>query len=59
MITQSYKGFEINELYNEQQKPYYNISKVFDDDPWIETWGIDYQTIDDAKKAIDDGELPQ
>ena len=23
-----------------------DFSKVFDDDPWIETWGIDYQTID-------------
>ena len=50
--------FEINELYNEQQKPYYHIAKVFDDDPYYEIWGEDYQTIDDAKKAIDNGELP-
>ena len=53
MYQQNYKGFEINELYDEQQKPYYNIAKVFDDDPYYEIWGIDYQTIDDAKKAID------
>jgi|GEM_PF-4236639 len=51
MIIESYKGFEINELYNEQQKPYYNIAKVFDDDPYYEIWGEDYQTIDDAKKT--------
>ena len=58
MYQQEYKGFDISELYDEQQKPYYCISKSFEDDPWIETWGIDYQTIDDAKKAIDNNELP-
>ena len=25
MIQQEYKGFEINQLYNEQQKPYYKL----------------------------------
>jgi len=32
-------------------------AKVFKDDPYYEIWGIDYQTIDDAKKAIDNGEF--
>ena len=59
MIQEEYKGFEINELYDLQQKPYYNIAKVFNDDPFYEIWGEDFQTIDDAKKAIDNGELPQ
>ena len=58
MIQQEYKGFEINQLYDSQQKPYYNIAKVFNDDPYYEIWGTDYKTIDDAKKAIDNGELP-
>ena len=58
MITESYKGYEINELYSEQQNPYYNIAKVFNDDPYYEIWGQDYKTIDDAKKAIDNGEVP-
>ena len=57
MIQEEYKGFEINELYDLQQKPYYNIAKVFNDDPYYEIWGTDYKTIDDAKKAIDNGEL--
>ena len=59
MYQENYKGFDINELYDEQQKPYYNIAKVFNDDPYYEIWGEDYQTIDDAKKAIDNVELPQ
>ena len=58
MYQENYKGFEINELYDEQQKPYYNIAKVFKDDPYYEIWPVDYQTIDDAKKAIDNSELP-
>ena len=58
MYQENYKGFEINELYDEQQKPYYNIAKVFKDDPYYEIWPVDYQTIDDAKKAIDKSELP-
>ena len=58
MITEEYKGYEINELYDFQQKPYYNIAKVYDDDPYYEIWGVDYRTINDAKKAIDNGELP-
>ncbi len=58
MYQENYKGFDINELYDEQQKPYYNIAKVFKDDPYYEIWGTDYRTIDDAKKAIDNGELP-
>ena len=58
MYQQNYKGFDINELYDEQQKHYYNIDKVFDDEPYYEILGTDYQTIDDAKKAIDNGELP-
>ena len=58
MIQEIYKGFQINELYNKQQKPYYNIAKEFQDDPYYEIWGTDYKTIDDAKKAIDNGELP-
>ena len=35
------------------------VPKVFNDDPFYEIWGEDFQTIDDAKKAIDNGELPQ
>ena len=58
MITEEYKGYEINELYDFQQKPFYNIAKVFNNDPYYEIWGTDYKTIDDAKKAIDNGELP-
>ena len=58
MIQQEYKGFVINELYDLHQKPYYNIAKVFNNDPYYEIWGTDYKTIDDAKKAIDNGELP-
>ena len=58
MIQEEYKGYEINELYDFQQIPYYNIAKVFDDDPYYEIWGVGYRTIDDAKKAIDNGELP-
>ena len=58
MIQEEYKGYEINELYDSQQNPYYNIAKVFNDDPYYEIWGTDYKTIDDAKKAIDNGELP-
>ena len=59
MLQEIYKGFQINELYNEQQKPYYNIAKEFQDDPYYEIWGIDYSSISDAKKAIDNGELPK
>ena len=59
MIQEIYKGFQINELYNEQQKPYYNIAKEFQDDPYNEIWGTDYSSISDAKKAIDNGELPE
>jgi hypothetical protein len=58
MITEEYKGYEINKLYDFQQKPFYNIAKVLDDDPYYEIWGVGYRTIDDAKKAIDNGELP-
>ena len=42
MYQENYKGFDINELYDEQQKPYYNIAKVFKDDPYYEIWGTDY-----------------
>ena len=59
MIQEIYKGFQINELYNEQQKPYYNIAKEFQDDPYYEIWGTDISSISDAKKAIDNGELPE
>ena len=59
MIQEIYKGFQINELYNEQQKPYYNIAKEFQDDPYYEIWGTDYSSISDAKKARDNGELPE
>ena len=31
MYQENYKGFDINELYDEQQKPYYNIAKVLKD----------------------------
>jgi len=58
MLNQTYKGFEINQLYDSQQNPYYNIAKVLNDDPYYEIWGTDYKTIGDAKKAIDNGELP-
>ena len=40
MITEEYKGYEINELYDSQQNPYYNIAKVFSNDPYYEIWGM-------------------
>ena len=58
MYQENYKGFDINELYDEQQKRYYIIDKVFKDAQYYEIWPVDYQTIDDCKKAIDNGELP-
>ena len=33
-------------------------AKEFKDDPYYEIWGTDYSTISEAKKAIDNGELP-
>ena len=54
----NYKGFQINELYDERQNPYYNIAKELKDDPYYEIWGTDYSSISDAKKSIDNGELP-
>ena len=42
MIQEEYKGYEINELYDFQQNPYYNIAKVFNDDPYYEIWGTDF-----------------
>ena len=57
-MQEEYRGYQINELYDSQQNPYYSIAKVLNDDPYYEIWGIDYKTIDDAKKAIDNGELP-
>ena len=58
MITEEYKGYEINELYDFQHIPFYNIAKVLDDDPYYELWGVGYRTIEEAKQAIDNGELP-
>ncbi len=55
METQFYKGFDIVTLYDEHQKPYYNVNKILKEDPFIETWGEDFKTVDDAKKEIDNG----
>ena len=59
MIQEIYKGFQINELYNEQQKPYYNIAKEFQDDPYYEIWGTDYKAgvrgYDDKAPRITNG----
>ncbi len=55
METQFYKGFDIVTLYDEQQKPYYNVNKILKEDPFIEIWGEDFKTVDDAKKEIDNG----
>ena len=30
MITEEYKGYEINKLYDFQQKPFYNIARIKD-----------------------------
>ena len=45
MITEEYKGYEINELYDFQHIPFYNIAKVLDDDPYYELWGVGYRTM--------------
>tara|TARA_B100001029_G_C14598954_1_gene202935 strand:+ start:288 stop:464 length:177 start_codon:yes stop_codon:yes gene_type:complete len=55
MEIQYYKGFDIVTLYDEQQKPYYNVNKILKEDPFIEIWGEDFKTVDDAKKEIDNG----
>ena len=58
MITEEYKGYEINELYDFQHIPFYNIAKVLDDDPYWEIFSQEYKTVRDAKLAIDNGEIP-
>ena len=55
MYQENYKGFDIVTLYDEQQKPYYNVNKILKEDPFIEIWGEDFKTVDDAKKEIDNG----
>ena len=57
METAFYKGFDIVTLYDEQQNQYYNVNKVLKEDPFIEIWGEDFKTVDDAKKAIDNGAI--
>ena len=57
METAFYKGFDIVTLYDKQQNQYYNVNKVLKEDPFIEIWGEDFKTVDDAKKAIDNGAI--
>ena len=57
METQFYKGFDIVTLYDVNQNEYYNVNKVLKEDPFIEIWGENFKTMDDAKKAIDNGAI--
>ena len=57
METHFYKGFDIVTLYDVNQNQYYNVNKVLKEDPFIEIWGEDFKTMNDAKKAIDNGAI--
>ena len=48
-------------FHNKTLNPYVieKLLKEFEDDPYYEIWGTDYSSISDAKKAIDNGELPE
>ena len=54
MPVETYKGFEICEMWN-KETPYYIVCKEFKEDPFWETGSIEYDTISKAKKEIDQG----
>jgi len=54
MPVETYKGFEICEMWN-KETPYYIVCKEFKDDPFWEIGSIEYDTISKAKKEIDQG----
>ena len=54
MPVETYKGFEICEMWN-KETPYYIVCKEFKEDPFWEIGSIEYDTISKAKKEIDQG----
>lgn len=54
MPVETYKGFEICEMWN-KETPYYIVCKDFKEDPFWEIGSIEYDTISKAKKEIDQG----
>jgi hypothetical protein len=54
MPVETYKGFEICEMWN-KETPYYIVCKEFKEDPFWEIGSIEYNTISKAKKEIDQG----
>ena len=54
MPIETYKGFEICEMWN-KETPYYIVCKEFTEDPFWEIGSIEYDTISKAKKEIDQG----
>jgi len=54
MPVETYKGFEICEMWN-KETPYYIVCKEFKEDPFWEIGSIEYNTISKAKKEIDGG----
>ena len=53
MPIETYKGFEICEMWN-KETPYYIVCKEFKEDPFWEIGGIQYDSIKQAKIDIDD-----
>ncbi len=54
MPVETYKGFEICEMWN-KETPYYIVCKEFKEDAFWEIGSIEYDTISTAKKEIDQG----
>ena len=54
MPIETYKAFEICEMWN-KETPYYIVCKEFKEDPFWEIGSIEYDTISKAKKEIDQG----
>ena len=54
MPVETYKGFEICEMWN-KETPYYIVCKELEEDPFYEIGSTEYDTISKAKKEIDQG----
>jgi hypothetical protein len=54
MPVETYKGFEMEKMWN-KETPYYIVCKEFKEDPFWEIGSIEYDTISKAKKEIDQG----
>ena len=54
MPIETYKGFEICEMWN-KETPYYIVCKEFKEDPFWEIGSIEYDTISKTKKELDKG----